>query len=196
MTCFYAGPDIIKSIHRHQRCKRHIWKFTMHRIASQLHPEKSRVKFFTCLRLSRSEIMISAFLSFFFLLLSIMHGRSRTSWFQEGFVAAACQENTMICCGGVLYGRHKIWCWGGTVVDVGVSSERRRRRHGEGSRRYIQEVTTFKVCWGTFFWQSKRQWACYNDNFTFKACWGISSHGGQNDSELAIMATLIIAYIT
>ena len=45
MTCFYAGPDIIKSIHRHQRCKRHIGKFTMHvhRIASQLHLPRSHV---------------------------------------------------------------------------------------------------------------------------------------------------------
>ena len=48
MTCLYAGPDITKSIHRHQRCKRHTGKSTMHvhRIASQLHLEKPRVKFY------------------------------------------------------------------------------------------------------------------------------------------------------
>ena len=136
MTCFYAGSDITKSIHRHQRCKRHTWKFTMHRIASQLHPEKSRVKFFTCPRLPRSEITISAFHPLSPFLFSIMHGRSRTSWSQGGFVAAACQRTRWFvaaaCCTGVI----KIWRWGDTVVDVGVSSER-RRRYGEGSRRYI-----------------------------------------------------------
>ena len=104
-------------------------------IASQLHPEKPRVKFLTCPRLPRSEITISTslFLFFFFLLCMIGQKRhdlrevslrrrvKRIRW----FVAAAC-------CTGVI----KIWRWGGTIVDVGVSSER-RRRYGEGSRRYI-----------------------------------------------------------
>ena len=43
------------------------------------------------------------------LLLSVMHNRLRTSWPRESFLAAACQEDTMIRCDGVLYGRHKIW---------------------------------------------------------------------------------------
>ena len=30
MTCFYADPNIIKSIHDHQRYKRHTEKFTVH----------------------------------------------------------------------------------------------------------------------------------------------------------------------
>ena len=108
MTCLYVGPDITKSIHRHQRCKRHIGKPTMHvhRIASQLHSKKPRVKFYLP-PFTRSEITISAFS------LSLLSSSFYYAWpvknvmISGKFRCGGVSEDTMIRCDGVLYGRHK-----------------------------------------------------------------------------------------
>ena len=178
MTCLYAGPDITKSIHRHQRCKRHTEKPTMHvPIALQASStRRSHVSSSTCPR-SRSEITISAFspLSFFFLLcmagqerhdlgeVSLRRRVKKTRW----FVATTC-------CTGVI--RFDVKMARLLMSELALKEEGtakalvviyKKPPHSKPVEAPLSEPATMAS--------------------TFKACWGIP-FGSQSDSEPATMA--------
>ena len=68
MTCFYVDSDIIKSIHRHQRCKKHIEKPIMHLLhCKSILSQRNHVLSSQFALVSiRPIITISAFFSFLF----------------------------------------------------------------------------------------------------------------------------------